>query len=161
MSPTPPQEPPDRRESPGGERPPPAGGGSRSLASRWVLGALGWICLALGFVGVILPVVPTTPLVLLAAACFARSSPRFERWLLGSRLFGPILRDWREHRAIPRSAKRTAIVLAGAAFGLSVYALRARPVAAALLGALGLGCLIFLARLPVRDPPERDIPPSV
>jgi hypothetical protein len=57
---------------------------------------------------------------LLAAACFARSSPRLHDWLLGHRIFGPTIRDWRDYRAINPRAKRMAITAMAAAFGLSV-----------------------------------------
>ena len=63
--------------------------------------AAGVLSLALGVVGVFLPVLPTAPLVLLAAACFARSYRPFHEWMLGHRLFGPALRHWQEHRTIP------------------------------------------------------------
>jgi len=72
----------------------------------WMLA--GATSLLTGVVGIFLPVLPTTPFVLLAAFCFARGSPRLEAWLLGHRRFGPMVRDWREHRAIPLRAKQLA-----------------------------------------------------
>ena len=70
--------------------------------------ALGWFFVALGFVGIFLPVLPTTPFLLLALGCFSRASPRLETWLLGHPRFGPSLQAWRAHGAIGRSAKRVA-----------------------------------------------------
>jgi len=67
--------------------------------------AAGSILVAVGFVGAFLPLLPTTPFLILAAACFARSSPRLESWLLNHPRFGPVLRCWREQGAIPRKAK--------------------------------------------------------
>lgn len=82
--------------------------------------AAGVAALALALIGVFLPLLPTTPFVLLAAACFAQSSPRLHDWLLRHPVFGPAIRDWRDHRAIPRKGKIAAIVAMTAAFGLSL-----------------------------------------
>ena len=71
--------------------------------------------IALGLVGTVLPVLPTTPFLILAAACFARSSQRLETWLLDHPHFGPTLVDWRERGAIPWKAKMMA--LAGTSLG--------------------------------------------
>ncbi len=72
----------------------------------WLTG--GALALAAGVVGVFLPLLPTTPFVLLAAFCFARGSPRWEAWLLAHAHFGPLVRDWRERHAIPLRAKQLA-----------------------------------------------------
>lgn len=74
--------------------------------------------LALGLIGIFLPILPTTPFLLVAAACFARSSTRLESWLLSHPVFGSLLRDWRERGAIPVRAKYMA--LGGCAFGFSL-----------------------------------------
>jgi uncharacterized membrane protein YbaN (DUF454 family) len=71
---------------------------------------------------VVLPVLPTTPFLLLAAACLARSSPRLHRWLLGHPVFGPPIRNWEENGAISRSAKRLAVGSMAAVWGLSLVA---------------------------------------
>ena len=68
----------------------------------------GAVALLTGVVGIFVPLLPTTPFVLLAAFCFARGSPRMEAWLLGHTRFGPMVRDWRERRAIPLRAKQMA-----------------------------------------------------
>lgn len=86
--------------------------------SPWTL--LGWICLLLAFAGIVLPLLPTTPFVLLAAGCFARSSPRLHQWLLQHRLFGPMLHDWEEKRCIPCRVRRLAIIMMLAVGGTSV-----------------------------------------
>ncbi len=83
--------------------------------------AVGSGFLSLGLVGVVLPVVPTTPFLLIAAACFARSSPRLHGWLLDHPLFGPPIRDWQAHGAIRPRAK--AMALASMAGVLVVSAL--------------------------------------
>lgn len=93
----------------------------RSRFARAVFLGLGFVFVALGFVGAFLPVLPTTPFLILAAACFARSSPRFEGWLLNHPRFGPLLKEWRARGAIPRKAKFAA--LAGMIFGFTMFRL--------------------------------------
>ncbi len=78
--------------------------------------AAGFTALALGSIGVILPLLPTVPFVILAAFCFARSSPRLEAWLLDHHVFGDHIRNWRDRRAITKRGKRAAIL----AFAVSI-----------------------------------------
>ena len=70
----------------------------------------GLTALGLGAIGVILPLLPTVPFVILAAFCFARSSPRLEAWLLDHKIFGPHILNWRNNRAITKKGKRAALV---------------------------------------------------
>ena len=92
---------------------------------RSVYLVLGFIFIALGFVGAFLPVLPTTPFLILATTCFARSSPRLENWLLSHPRFGPSLRAWRERGAIPRRAKLLA--LAGITTGFLLFWIGSAP----------------------------------
>ena len=78
--------------------------------------AAGFVCIALAVIGAILPLMPTTVFVILAAYCFARSSPRLERKLLDHPTFGPHILRWREKGAISRKGKRAA----AAAFAFSI-----------------------------------------
>lgn len=71
----------------------------------------GVLALLLALIGIFLPLLPTAPFVLVAAACFARSSARCERWILEHPLFGPMVRDWRANRAVPLRAKQFATVM--------------------------------------------------
>lgn len=87
----------------------------------------GLFFVVLGVVGAFLPILPTTPFMILAAGCFARSSPRLEAWLLSHPVFGPMLRDWRERGAIPRRAKMAAVV--GCAFGYALFWFGTEPTA--------------------------------
>lgn len=80
----------------------------------------GSICVALGFLGVFLPLLPTTPFLLLAAACYAASSERLYAWLLANPTFGPLIRDWREHRALPLRVKVVAVGMIWVMIGSSV-----------------------------------------
>lgn len=66
---------------------------------------LGGVFFFIGLVGIILPVLPTTPFILLTAACWAKGSSKFNQWLLTHRMFGEIINNWQQHRAIPRKAK--------------------------------------------------------
>ncbi len=83
----------------------------------WLL--LGLASTGCGIVGAVLPLLPTTPFLLVAAYAFARSSPRLHAWLLGHSQFGPLIRNWQAHGAIARSIKTTAIIVMLGALGLS------------------------------------------
>jgi hypothetical protein len=87
--------------------------------------ALGWIMVALGFIGALLPVMPTTIFLILAVWCFSRSSPRFEKWLLEHPVFGPTLMQWREHGAVPVRIKW--IACGGMALGYGTFLYFAPP----------------------------------
>lgn len=78
---------------------------------RYLLFALGWLSLALGFIGIFLPLLPTTPFIILAAVCFAHSSERFYTWLISHPRFGPMIADFLAGKGLPIKAKRTAIVM--------------------------------------------------
>jgi uncharacterized membrane protein YbaN (DUF454 family) len=85
----------------------------------------GWLMLVLAAIGAVLPLMPTTIFLILAAWGFARSSPRLEQWLLDHPRFGPTLRNWRDYGAISTPTK--AMACAGMAFGFSVFWLSAHP----------------------------------
>lgn len=89
----------------------------RAMRPLWTLAGL--LSLALGILGIFLPVLPTTPLVLLAAFCFGKGSPRLRAWILGHRRFGPMIADWEATGAIPRRVKIAACSVMAATFALS------------------------------------------
>lgn len=94
----------------------------KSKGARVVLWrAAGFVALGLGLLGVPLPLLPTTPFLLLSAFCFARSSPRLHAWLIEHPTFGPPIRDWRERGAISRCAKIMAGVAMAATFGAAAF----------------------------------------
>jgi len=84
----------------------------------WIISGL--FALAFGLLGVVLPLLPTVPFLLLAAFCFARSSERLHRWLVDHPTLGPPIEDWNRSGAIRRRAKIAATVSVAAAFGLSI-----------------------------------------
>lgn len=115
----------------------------------WVGG--GYLFLALGVLGSLLPVLPTVPFILLASGCFAKGSPRMHRWLHEHRVFGGPLRNWEQHRAIGRRAKLLAIssiVLIGGAglFFLPHWG-----------GQVGVGVILFSVSIFIAT---RPVPPA-
>jgi uncharacterized membrane protein YbaN (DUF454 family) len=94
---------------------------SRNRFVRYVLQGVGWLSVALGVIGIFLPILPTTPFLLLAAACFARSSPRFYNWLVNHPKLGPWIRDFLEGRGIPLKGKVYAISTMWISIGFSCY----------------------------------------
>lgn len=77
---------------------------------RVLWATIGFVALGLGLVGAALPILPTVPFLLVAAFAFSRSSPRFYSWLMRHRVFGPQIRNWRDHRAISARAKVLAVL---------------------------------------------------
>ena len=125
---------------------------------RVVYIALGLCFVALGVIGAVLPLLPTTPFLLLASYFFARSSRRLNGWLLRNRLFGPMIRDWQKYRGVRLKVKIVAltmlpiVVFTSAYFGNLPWYLIAMLITLACIGA------IVVIRLPlVRDVP---IPPE-
>lgn len=119
--------------------------GRSALRAIWLV--LGLIFTGLGFVGAFLPVLPTVPFLLLAAACFARSSTRLETWLMTHRRFGPLLRDWREKGAIPLRGKIASVL--GMALGFVLFlngAAHSWPVIALVAAVMGFGLIFVLTR---------------
>ena len=124
------------------------------LLKKHVFRLLGFLFLALGAIGIFLPLLPTTPLVLLATACFARSSERWHRWVLENRTFGPMVSNWECRRCVSLRVKLVAYVSMAAVGGYSViYAVE--PVWAKFAG----GLLILIGLVTVsRLETCRDLP---
>lgn len=122
---------------------------------RGTLAALGWVCVGLGAIGVVLPGWPTTVWLLIAAFFFARSSPRFYAWLLRHRLFGPLVRDIRAGLGLPLRAKAFVIAMIVLFAGSSAAALAlARPWIGATVAAVGLIGVVYVVRMPTRPPAD-------
>lgn len=137
-------------DAPGG----PHGPDARLHASptvRALLWCAGALALALAALGVVLPGLPTTPFVLLAGACFVRASPRAHAWLLATRLFGPILREWEQHRRIPRRVKRFALGAMAVMATVSLISFHGQPwLQAAVLAGAAAGTAVVV-RIPTGD----------
>jgi uncharacterized membrane protein YbaN (DUF454 family) len=108
-----------------------------------LLKILGSISLLLGILGITLPLLPTVPLVLLAAGCFARSSPRFHRYLFEHRYFGGILRDYQAGNGIPHRACYRAIALLWCSIGVSMIII-AKLWAVVLLATIATAVSLYL-----------------
>jgi uncharacterized protein len=89
-------------------------------AARWMLIVAGMICVGLGALGIVLPGLPTTPFLLLAAYCFARSSEHFHSWLLNHRWFGSYVRNFEEGRGMTRPAKASTLLVLWLSFGITI-----------------------------------------
>lgn len=129
---------------------------------RLIYITLGLFFVGLGVVGVFLPLVPTTPFLLLASFFFVRSSPRLNAWLLRSRLFGPFLKDWQRYRGVRLNVKIAALTLLTVAVAASALLADLSWPWLVVLGVLGLTGMIVVLRLPlIRDvpgPPEGGTP---
>jgi hypothetical protein len=141
----------------GPDEPDDDGGSGRQLVRehdssllRGLLIVAGVTCVALGVIGIFLPLLPTTPFMLLAAACFARSSRRFHEWLLANRTFGPLIREWERHRSIPRRTKLTAIALMSMTLAASIVFFVEHAWLQALLAAFGVLLAVWMYRIPSR-----------
>ena len=122
----------------------------RSRIVRVLLLGLGWVFVGVGFVGVVLPLVPTTGPILLAAFLFSLSSARFDHWLARHRVFGPIVRDWRAGEGFTLRLKVTAIVAIMVTFTITLaFAVDNTWVRVLLIG-LAIGLVVYLIRLPTK-----------
>ena len=133
----------------------------RAGPSRLVKGllvAVGTVSVGLGVLGLVLPVVPTTPFLLLAAACYARSSERFYVGLLTNRYFGKYIRDWREKRGLTLATKLWILFVMATTMGASAVFFVPLVSVKVFLGIVGAGVSIYIWRLPTkpRDPVEEE-----
>lgn len=123
----------------------------RSATVRVLLWLAGTLSLILAVLGAILPGLPTTPFVLLAAACYARASPHFYGWLLSNRLFGPLILEWRRHHSISRRIKWVAIGSMTVTVSFSIWYFAGRPWIQGLLALTVLVTAVWIYRIPSRQ----------
>lgn len=119
----------------------------KSHLKRYLLVALGTLALGIGMVGLVVPVLPTTPLLLISAYCYLRSSNSLYRWLIGHRVFGRYLQDYLERRTIPRRVKAVALGTLWSSLLVSMFfiPLFSMRILAALIGA---AVSAYILRLP-------------
>ena len=115
----------------------------------------GWVCVILGVIGVFLPLLPTTPWILLAAYCFGKSSPRFHQWIVSHRFFGPIIENYSSGKGIPRKIRFRGVLLMWLGMVSSMIIVR-QWWSVVLLGIIGICVTIYLYRLPAYE----DNPPQ-
>ena len=132
---------------------------SRSRLVKGLLLAAGTVSVGLGVLGIVFPVVPTTPFLLLAAACYAHSSERFYVGLLTNRYFGQYIRDWREKRGLTLATKLWIIFVMAGTMGASAVFFVPLVSVKIFLGIVGACVSIYVWRLPTkpRDSVEEDL----
>jgi uncharacterized protein len=122
---------------------------------RWLWFAAGWVAVGIGSIGIVVPGLPTTVFFIIAAACFSRSSPRFEQWVLSRPGVGPMVRDYRAGLGMPRRAKIAAIASIAVVCGLSAVIARGRPWLSAVIAAAGVAGALYIGwRVPTKPEPR-------
>jgi hypothetical protein len=116
---------------------------------RAILVIVGTLSLVIGLMGIVVPVLPTTPFLLLAAACYARASDRLYAWLIGQPSLGPIVTEWRCSRSLPPGVRARALAVVALSFGVSIILVDALAIKAG-LAVTGLVVGVFLYRIPTR-----------
>jgi uncharacterized protein len=122
-------------------------------AARLMLIAAGLICVGLGALGILLPGLPTTPFLLLAAYCFARSSEHFHSWLLNHRWFGSYVSNFESGRGMTRRAKATTLLVMWLSFGVTIVLFVPVVWGQASMFLLAVAVSVYIIRLPT-PPPE-------
>ncbi len=120
------------------------------VRAAWFCG--GWLAVTVGGIGVVVPGLPTTVFMILAAACFARSSPRFERWVLNLPGVGRAVSDHRAGLGMPRRAKRAAVSMMAVAIAISVVVTDNRTLQAGIVAAGVVGAWYIIRRVPTAPP---------
>ena len=108
---------------------------------------LGWVFVLLGAIGVLIPILPATPFLILALALFAKSSPKFHLMLLDNRWLGKILRQWEEEKTVSRRIKYRASALILLSFSLSIAILQDHFALQSMLIVIAIICLFFIWKL--------------
>lgn len=126
---------------------------------KLALNIIGILAVLLGLIGLFLPLLPTTPFLLLAAACFARGSQRMHNWLLSHGVFGRMLRDYEAGKGIPARAKVIALLMMWPSLGFAIWRFEHAWLRVALL-VIGMCVSVYLLRLPTSMPAGPARPPD-
>lgn len=121
--------------------------GMRKFLQKYLLVILGWLFTILGIIGALLPVLPTTPFLIVALALFSKSSPRFHQMLLNNIWFGPILRQWEDKKTLSRQTKYKAYLLIILTFSISVAIVNNNIQFQLLLVVIAIALLFFIWRI--------------
>ena len=125
---------------------------------RWLLIGVGGLSVVLGTVGIFVPLLPTTPFLLLAAACFVRSSPRLYRWLITHKWFGTYIKNYREHRVIPLRFKVLTLTLLWLSIGYAILDVAEALWLRLLLAGIAVAVTVHVALLRTELPSPKDTP---
>ena len=114
------------------------------FAYKQLLFLSGCLSLALGFIGALLPIVPTTPFLILAAYCFSKSSPRVHSWLTGLPYFGDAIIDWETNKVIRPKAKLLSVFVIVLVFSGSIFLTNIHNGLKVMLVCIAIGCIAFI-----------------
>lgn len=127
-------------------------GASSTLRVLYI--AAGFVFVAIGAAGMVLPLLPATPFILMALWCFTKSSKRLEDWIKAHPLFGPTIHRWKNHRVVPLSVKLTAYGSMAISLSLMIYSARVPQIAIVSTAVIMVIGVIYIWRCPTEPPPE-------
>ncbi len=119
----------------------------KKLLQNHLLILFGWLFIVLGIIGILLPILPTTPFLIVALALFSKSSPRFHQMLLNNTWFGPTLKQWEENKTLSRKTKYKASFLIILVFAISVAIFHSKIEVQLLLIGIAIILLFFIWRI--------------
>ena len=116
----------------------------RTQSRRLLFFISGWVAIALGILGIFLPILPTTPFAILAAWFFSKSSERWHQWLLNHRIFGPTIRDWENYGVINMRAKILATSMILILFSYTLIFVPVHIMIKTIVSIIGISVLFFI-----------------
>lgn len=122
------------------------------ILPKWLLVSIGILAVGLGIAGIFVPLLPTTPFLLLGAACFARSSEKLYRWLMGHKWLGPYIKNYREHRAIAPQVRAIVLLVLWGTIGYSALVVVDALIIRVLLVGVAIGVTVHLIKLKTLTP---------